>query len=326
MARPIAPKDLLALVDRLSNGTWQSGETLAEEAGISRAGLAKRMAHLRNWGLELETQKGRGYRLSRPVERLDASLIASGAPAGLRVSVEPLIDSTNRVLIEADAVDDPCALLAEHQSGGKGRRGRQWQSPFAANIYLSMSWTYPLWPAQLSSLSLAVGVVCARCLRTLGLEGIRLKWPNDIWLDQKKLGGILIEQRGESGGVCRLVVGIGLNVSMQASQAAEIDQAWTTVNAEMRTQGRAELSRNEIASALIAQLYDCLLNYSETGFQPYRDDWSTLDALRDQAVRVPDDPSLSGIGRGIDDDGAFLIETRERLKRVHAGEVSLRVA
>jgi len=324
MARPLVEDDLLRLVDALAPGEWQSGEALALASGLTRAGLAKRISHLRDWGLHIESKFGQGYRLARPLERLDAERIRAGVPQDLRVGVLPIVDSTNRVLMDADPADDPQAVIAEYQSAGRGRRGRDWRSPFGANLYLSTAWTYPLWPHQLPALSLAVGVICARALHAAGVDGVRLKWPNDLLVQQRKLGGILIEQRGESSGLCRVIVGVGINVSMHKSQAGGIDQPWITVDEAMELAGRRPISRNQLAAELLHGLHECLARYTVKGFEPYREEWLALDALRGCQVQVPGDDKLRGIGQGIDASGAFLIETATGLRPVHAGDVSLR--
>lgn len=324
MARPLVEDDLLHLADSLASGEWQSGEQLALAAGLTRAGLAKRIAHLREWGLNVESKFGQGYRLSQPLERLDLERLRATVPHDLRLDVIALLDSTNRELMDADPAQDPQALLAEYQSAGRGRRGREWRSPFGANLYLSIAWTYPLWPPQLPALSLAVGVVCARALHAAGVDGLRLKWPNDLWVQERKLGGILIEQRGESTGQCRVVVGVGINVAMQKAQAADIDQPWITVDEALALAGHAPASRNLLASELLHGLHECLARYTVKGFEPYREEWLALDAMRGREVQVPGDNQLRGMARGIDQHGAFVIETRQGPRAVYAGDVSLR--
>jgi BirA family biotin operon repressor/biotin-[acetyl-CoA-carboxylase] ligase len=324
MARTLEDEALLQLVDALASGEWTSGEQLAATVGLTRAGLSKRVAHLRAWGLVVESRFGRGYRLARPLERLDEERLRAATPPDLRLNVMPLVDSTNRALMDADPAEDPQALLAEFQSAGRGRRGREWRSPFGANLYLSISWTYPLWPQQLPALSLAVGVVCARALHAAGLDGLRLKWPNDLWVGKRKIGGILIEQRGESIGTCRVIVGVGINVSMSRRQGEDIDQPWISLDEALSEAGRPRVSRTDLAASLVHGLHECLGRYQVTGFDAYREEWLALDALRDREVHVPGE-KLRGLGRGLDPHGAFLIETREgQLQRVLAGDVSLR--
>ncbi|MDB5988504.1 MAG: biotin--[acetyl-CoA-carboxylase] ligase [Nevskia sp.] len=332
MARPLSDQDLLALADALAAGAWCSGETLAAAAGISRAALAKRIAHLRDWGLDVETQPGLGYRLQSPLSRLDAEQIRSAlAPytqAYLRqLDVVLRTDSTNQRLLEAGHAADPQMLFAEMQSAGRGRRGRVWRSPFGANLYGSLAWSFPAWPPQLGTLPLAVGVACARAIRTLGIDDVRLKWPNDLRVGAAKLGGILIEQRGEAGGACRVVIGIGLNISMSAAQAGALDQAWTSLAQACISAGIATPSRNLVASVLIDALIAALLQFEASGFASFLDDWNALDAAAGQAVRVTGGAQevIEGIACGIDADGALIVDSAGRRRHLHAGDVSLRI-
>jgi BirA family biotin operon repressor/biotin-[acetyl-CoA-carboxylase] ligase len=332
MARALAENELLQLIDALAAGEWCSGETLAAQAGITRAALAKRMEHLREWGLVVETQPGLGYRLERPLDRLNAAelrdLLAASTRARLR-SIEGVArtDSTNERLLEADAGGDPQALFAELQTAGRGRRGRAWRSPFAANLYFSLAWTFPAWPPQLGTVSLAVGIVCAKVLRALGAGAVMLKWPNDLRVGDAKLGGILIEQRGEAGGACRLVIGIGVNVAMTPQQAGTLDQAWTSVDREVAHGGRTAITRNALAAALLDALVSMLARFERDGFTPFAADWGEFDAAIDRPVRILGvEPPLEGVARGIDRDGALIVETGDgRRHHLHAGEVSVRL-
>jgi BirA family transcriptional regulator, biotin operon repressor / biotin---[acetyl-CoA-carboxylase] ligase len=326
MAATLNPDDLLALVDALADGHWHSGEDLAARAGITRAGLAKRIAKLGQWGLVAEAQVGRGYRLGHPIERLDPATLRRQLPSLTRdriakIEVLPVTDSTNQRLLESGNDEDPQVLLAEHQSAGRGRHGRTWISPFGANVYLSLAWTFPHWPAQLTVLPIAVGIACARALGAQGLDALRLKWPNDLVVAGRKLGGILIEQRGEAGGTCRAIVGVGINVAMQADAAAQIGQPWTSVEQVL---GRGA-SRNALAAELIAQLVLAIDQFSTQGFAAFAAEWDRLDVTRNQRVRIEaGQHSYEGIARGLDDTGALRIETADGIRRALAGEVSLR--
>jgi BirA family transcriptional regulator, biotin operon repressor / biotin---[acetyl-CoA-carboxylase] ligase len=330
MARPLGEDELLRLIDALASGEWCSGEALAAQAGVTRAALAKRVSHLRDWGLDVEAEAGRGYRLSQPLQRLDAAAIrAALAPATrdrLR-SVEVLArtDSTNQRLLEADAAQDPQALFAELQTAGRGRRGRSWRSPFGANLYLSLAWSFAAWPPQLSALSLAVGVACARALRAAGLDAVMLKWPNDLRVGDDKLGGILIEQRGEAGGACRVVIGIGLNVAMTPAQAGNLGQPWISLHAALAAAGRQPPPRNALAAGLLDQLVAALLQFDTAGFEPFLHDWNTLDLTANRPVRIEGAEPLQGIARGVDPQGALIVEAQGQRRQVHSGEVSLRL-
>lgn len=316
--------DLLALADCLADGSWQSGERLAAGAGISRAALAKRIERLREQGLEVEARHGLGYRLAQPLQRLDPARLSAVLPQ-LSVRVLPVTDSTNRVLTESPSDADPQAVFAERQTAGRGRRGRVWQSPFGANLYLSLAWCFATWPPRLSTLPLAIGVGCCRALADAGLDDVGLKWPNDLIRDGRKLGGILIEQRGESGDSCRVIVGIGLNVAMSSTQASGVDQPWTSVHASQQAQGLAPTPRPQLAEWLLLRQVETLARFAEDGFAPFADAFAARDLLRDRPVRVSGATVYEGIARGIDADGALLVEHQGRIDPLHAGDVSLRV-
>ncbi|GAC1632386.1 MAG: bifunctional biotin--[acetyl-CoA-carboxylase] ligase/biotin operon repressor BirA [Nevskia sp.] len=332
MTRALEDRELLPLADALADAEWHSGEALAAAAGVSRAALAKRIAHLEDWGLAIEARAGLGYRLSSKLERLDAAAITArlGAPARARLrrlEVALRIDSTNQRLLEAGAAQDPQALFAEAQSAGRGRRGRDWRSPFGANLTLSLAWSFAAWPPWLGTLSLAVGVACARALSAAGVAGVGLKWPNDLRLGEAKLGGILIEQRGESGGACRVVIGIGINVAMTPAQAGAISQAWTSVHAALAG-AEALPSRNALAARLLDALVPALAEFEHGGFAPFLADWSRLDVSAGREVRIEGagEVVLEGRACGIDAQGALIVQTGDgRRHHLHSGEVSLRL-
>lgn len=338
MARTLSAAQRLPLLRALADGAWHSGEALAREAGVTRAALSKRVQKLIEWGLEIETQPGRGCRWLQPFELLEADLIlgalAPATRARLRVDLLADTDSTNTQLMAADPADDPQALLAEHQSGGRGRHGRSWHSPFGANLYLSLAWSFPHWPPALTALPLATGVATAQALAPLGLSELRLKWPNDLWHRDAKLGGILIEQRGEAGGACRVVIGLGLNVAMRSATRTQIAQPWTSLHEAL---GRLEdgkplaarpaPSRNALAAAILEAWTAMLDRFAHEGFAPFAADWRALDLTRGRAVALQlPEGECRGIARGVDDDGALLVDVDGQRRRILSGEVALRAA
>ncbi|MFP5306433.1 MAG: biotin--[acetyl-CoA-carboxylase] ligase [Gammaproteobacteria bacterium] len=331
MAHALSEHELLALLDRLADGEWHSGEQLAAASGISRAALAKRVERLKDWQLQVDARQGLGYRLAAPLERLDEARLQDAVGPGVQLRVVAVTDSTSSQLMRAAADDDPQALLAELQTAGRGRRGREWISPFGAQLALSLAWSFEAMPAQLSALPLAVGVVCARALRTLGIDGIGLKWPNDIVaLDEagavRKLAGILLEHRGEGGGGCRIVVGVGVNLSMRAEQATAVQQPWLNLEELLRAQRREPVSRNTLAAVLLCALRDLLAGYAADGFAPLAAEWQRLDVTRDRPVRVQlGEREIDGFARGIDDSGALIVDAGGSEHRLNAGEVSLRL-
>lgn len=326
MARALNPDSLLPLLRTLCDGAWHSGARLAREAGVTRAALSKRVHRLLDLGLEIETQPGRGCRLVQPLDLLEPDLVRGAlAPAWqdrLALRVLASTDSTNTRLIESDPAHDPQALLAEHQTRGRGRQGRAWHSPFGTNLYLSLAWSFAQWPPQLTALSLAAGVAVAEALEALGVADVQLKWPNDLWRHEAKLGGILIEQRGEAGGACRVVLGLGLNVSMRTATEAQISQPWTSLAEALS--GRAP-SRNLLAAKLLERWCAMLERFADEGFAPFLPGWRARDLTRNRAVRVEQDAQeIEGIARGVDDDGGLLLDVAGARRRILSGDVRLR--
>jgi birA, biotin-[acetyl-CoA-carboxylase] ligase region len=327
MARELDEAALWPIVQALAAGGWVSGEGLAAQLGIGRAALAKRLAHLADWGLEWEAQAGLGYRLAAPLRLLEVPDIRAALPALWRDRLEVQLlrrtDSTNSRLLETPG-EAPRALLAEMQTGGRGRRGRSWRSPFGVNLYLSLAWRYPAWPPQLSALPLALGVAVATALREHGVPAVGLKWPNDLWVGDAKLGGLLVEQRGEAGGDCRLVIGLGLNVSMRAAQAADLEQAWTSIDRLLPAQAPAD--RSLLAGTLLGALATSCERFEQTGFAPFLPAWRALDILAGRAVVVRTEGSapLHGEAVGVDAHGALRLRTADGERQLTAGDISLR--
>lgn len=318
------------LLRLLSDGALHSGEELAAALAISRAAVWKRLRQLDAWGIALEARRGSGYRLESPIDLLDAAGIRGRLPADVSASlrefeVHEQVDSTSDRLLAARQLPagrfDAC--LAEFQDAGRGRRGRRWVAPFASGICLSMSWNYRDAPATLGALSLAAGVATLRALGRLGIGGLSLKWPNDIVQADAKLGGILVDLRGEAAGPALVVVGVGINVRLpRAVRAALAAEGVAAV--DLATLGRAP-ARNALAAVLIAELHQALGEFGARGMTAFADEWATADALSGRAVRVlHGDQYFEGIARGIDADGALLLEAGGRRHRIVSGEVSVR--
>ena len=265
---------------------------------------------------------------THPVEALGQRQILSGIAAAAcnrlcSFTVLRKVDSTNRFLLEGKGFGDAGvhACVAETQTAGRGRRGRPWVSPRGANLYLSVLRTFTAVPDSLHGLSLAVGVAVARTMWSLDVRGIALKWPNDILLGGEKLGGILLEMSGRSGGPWRVVTGIGINVDMPGDAGASIDQPWT----DLATHG-AHPGRNRLASRLLTEVILAQEQFVEEGFEAFRRDWELLDAVRDREVELHDTSSSRwGTARGVDASGALLLDVDGRRERVVSGDISLRV-
>lgn len=314
------------LISLLADGAWHRGPALALALGVTRAAVSARVGELRKLGLTVFSVAGRGYRLAAPLELLDAARIrAAMGRADDRLDelrVLERIDSTNAELARRDA-NGMRACLAEYQSAGRGRAERPWASPFGANLYASLACDLRAQRAPLGALSLAVGVCVVEALTALGAQSLALKWPNDIWAGGQKLGGILIEHRGELGGRARLIVGVGLNVSMQRDQAQTVDQPWTRLADHVCVLP----GRNALAGAVVATLIETVTVFERAGFEPFRGRWDSLDAVRDQPVRMIEaERERIGLARGIAADGALRVEINGEMQALYSGDVSLRLA
>jgi len=316
------------LLSMLSDGRFHSGEALSASLGLSRSAVWKQVKGLSALGVEVHAVRGRGYRLGRDVELLSATAIRDALPSATldrlgELEIHDTLDSTNAHLLRAldKGLVPGSACLAEHQQSGRGRMGRPWVSPYAANVYLSLYWELSMPQAMLQGLGLAVGVATAQALDDIGFGDAQLKWPNDLMWRDAKLGGILIELAGEVYGRCRAIVGVGLNVAMPAASAQQIECPWTDLHTAM---GRS-VSRNRLCAALLHRLIDALARYDREGLAPFLAEWRRRDAYRDRpvTVRTPH-AEFAGIARGIDEQGALLLESDGELRRYYAGDVSLR--
>lgn len=315
------------LLELLADGEMHSGETLGNALGVTRAAVWKLVRQLREQGVPVHADRRHGYHLPTPVELLHKSAVETHMDRLTRsrvseVRVEFSVDSTNaRLLAEAGTADHPIALLAEQQTAGRGRRGRPWQSPFGGNLYLSLLWPMDQVPGGLSGLSLVVGMAVVDALSNLGIPDLALKWPNDVVWRQRKLAGILVEMHGQPDGLCAVVPGIGLNVHVP--EGGTIDQPWVDLAG---VHPGALPSRSRIAAGLIDAIASNLAQFATSGFEPFAAAWFRYDALADAQVRVEVDgrDPVSGTARGVDTDGALLLERAGAVERWTIGEVSVR--
>ncbi len=312
----------LLLIELLADGNIHSGEQLGESLGMTRAGINKHIQTLRSWGIDVQTVAGKGYQLDAPMNLLNADSVnknINGEPA----SVIPVIDSTNQYLIQRiSELKSGDVCIAEYQSAGRGRRGRQWVSPFGRNLYLSMYWKLDQGPAAAIGLSLVVGVIMAEVLQKLGADGVKVKWPNDLYLNDKKLSGILVELTGKTGDVAHIVTGIGINIAMSKNQNEAINQQW--INLE---QVGIKIDRNELACEIINALREAFVQFEKQGLSVFIERWKRLDNFMDRRVKlIIGEKEIFGIAKGINDQGALLLEQDGKIIPYIGGEISLRSA
>jgi BirA family biotin operon repressor/biotin-[acetyl-CoA-carboxylase] ligase len=312
----------LTLISILADGEFHSGEQLGERLGMSRAAINKHIQTLRDWGVDVFTVPGKGYSLPEPIQLLDENVIRSQLKQG-KVTVLPVIDSTNQYLLDRiNELNSGDSCVAEYQQAGRGRRGRKWFSPFGANLYLSMFWRLEQGPAAAIGLSLVIGIVIAEVLHSLGADKVRVKWPNDLYLNDRKLAGILVEMTGKTGDAAQIVIGAGLNMVMRNVQADVVNQGWITLQ-----EAGVTIDRNILAVRLIKELRQSLTLFEQEGLSPFLGRWEKLDNFIHRPVKlIIGDKEIFGTSRGIDAQGALLLEQEGILKPWVGGEISLRSA
>lgn len=309
-----------ALLKQLADGQFHSGEQLGESLAVSRAAVSKHVQALKALGLDIYSVSGKGYRLSVPLQLLDPARLAQLlAPA--RVECIPVIGSTNQYWLESiERLDKGDVCLAECQTAGRGRRGRQWVSPFGGQLIMSMYWRMDQGMAAAMGLSLVVGIAMVEALEAEGFAGVQLKWPNDFYLNGRKLAGILVEMSGTAGGPCHLVIGMGLNLVLPREQEQTIDQPWAEL-----TELAPVTDRNRLVATLVQYLRRYLTRFEAEGIAAFREQWNRLDYFNGKPVRVlMGEQEIHGIARGIDEQGGLRLETAAGMKSFLGGEISLR--
>ncbi|MGQ5523468.1 biotin--[acetyl-CoA-carboxylase] ligase [Chitinimonas sp. PSY-7] len=319
----MSPFPLLRL---LSHEDFRPGPQLAEVLGVSRASVSLALKGAAEMGVEVQAVKSRGYKLAHPLDWVDETVVARHLAENARffdLHCFDEIDSTNLALMAKAHTGAPSGLCyaAERQTAGRGRRGRAWHGAPGDTLMFSLLWRFNLGVADLSGLSLAVGLAVIRALQKHGVNGAMLKWPNDIVAPGGKLGGILIELSGDALGPSAVVIGIGLNVGLRDNARKALDQAAEALH----TLGyRAD--RNTLLAAILTELASLLPAFERHGFAPLRDEWEACHAMQNQTVRLlmPSGDVLQGIARGVSNHGALRFETPGGEQQFHSGEVSLR--
>jgi BirA family biotin operon repressor/biotin-[acetyl-CoA-carboxylase] ligase len=319
----------------LADGAFHSGEQLAKRLRISRGGIWKLVRSLRAIGIDVQSVPRQGYKLDRAVDLLDKDAIRTALSRDGREALQQLdvlltVDSTNRFIAETAGAEPGHVqvCVAELQNAGRGRRGRSWIAPFGSGICLSLGWQFTEAPPTFSALSLAVGVAVVNALERLGARGVGLKWPNDLIWQNRKLGGILIEMRGESAGPAHVVIGIGINVRMPGKVRIMLAEQQAALISDVHEIMRDRTpARNAIIAAVTDEIISMLGTFATQGFAPFVDAWQRLDTLANSQVKVISGTQTTfGTARGVEMDGTLLVDVDGSLQRFVSGEVSLRAA
>lgn len=322
-------RQALKLLALLSDNNVHSGVDLGEQLGVSRAAIWKLVQKMQqHYGVDITSVNGVGYCLANPLPLLNSEQIRSFMRASddtfvcPEITILDSVDSTNDVALKnaAKGVPNLSTWLAEHQMTGRGRRGKSWYSPLLGNIYCSLLWRLSGGAPALEGLSLVVGIALAEGLSELGLRNVQLKWPNDIWVNHKKLGGVLIEITGDPYEECAVVIGFGVNIRMSAQMLANVEQPITSLDQHIPIG-----DRNRIIAVLLNKLCSALDEHKRHGFSCFMERWMALDALFGRSINAFAGESVTtGLCVGVSPRGALLLDTGAGLLEVYSGEVSVR--
>ncbi len=312
------------ILARLAAGSRPvSGDRLALELGISRAGVWKHIETLRRQGIRIEAVTGRGYVLCSEV--LAASVLETRLKTrfvGRPCLVLDEVDSTNSeaMRLASEGAEEGLTVIAHRQTRGRGRLGRNWHTFADDGLAMSILLRPNLPPEHVSQLTLVAGVACHQALSNFA-PGIRLKWPNDLLHNGRKLAGILTEMRAEPGHVQAVVIGIGVNVRAPANGwPADITQPAT----DLSSIAGKPVSRLETATRLLESLEAIYVDFLENGFAAVSEQWWQAHATSGKPVRVHDGGRyITGIADSLDADGALLLRTENGIERIIAGDLEI---
>lgn len=312
------------LLRLLADGVFHSGEELARQLGVSRATVFNDLSSVADSGVQLQRIRGRGYRLAKGWQCLDVAEISNylgDAAARFQLEVLQQAESSNTELLRraTQGALNGSVLAVELQTAGRGRIGRIWHSGLGNALTFSLLWRFDCGLNALSGLSLAVGVAIVRALRRFDAAGVALKWPNDVLARHGKLAGVLIEAQGDMYGPSAVVIGIGINCSLPH----EIEQAITQPAAALDQLCNSPPGRNRLLAALLQELASVLDEFARTGFATLRAEWELNHAQQDLPVnlQMPDGTTVSGIARGVGDNGELRLETDRGIRSFNSGEV-----
>ena len=313
----------VALLRELSHAHFSSGAVLAEKHGVSRSAVSEALKDAATLGIEIFSLTRKGYRLAAPLDLLDVSAVT--LPSGCTLVIPFTLPSTNSELMQQAGAGAASGLViaTEVQSAGRGRRGRVWHSRIGDSLTFSMLWRCDRGAAQLGGLSLVVGLAMVEALREVGLTRAMLKWPNDIWVDNEKLGGVLIETQGDMLGPTAAVIGVGLNVHLSPAAKRAIDQPATAISSHLA----ATPSRSALLAACVSHLARALKKFNRDGFAPFRAPWLACHALHQTRVRVLQangvafEATVADVGL----DGTLIVNRDGLTMALNSAEISLRL-
>ncbi|MFT5451558.1 MAG: BirA family biotin operon repressor/biotin-[acetyl-CoA-carboxylase] ligase [Enterobacterales bacterium] len=248
--------------------------------------------------------------------------LAQNDQQSIELEIYQTLSSTNTYLLEKTLLSDTNICFAESQTAGRGRRGKEWVSPDKSNLYFSIARLFTMNSSALSGLSLVIGITVAETLQQYCEQKIGVKWPNDLLVDNKKLSGILIEIKNQNDGICKVVIGIGINIDMTSDEAESIDRPYINFK---QCDLHKPLLQNELASNLLNNLLSTLEIFNNLGFKAFIEQWNALDVwLNKPVILTVGDKEIEGIHNGIDITGGLILNVDGERSIWTSGEVSLR--
>ena len=317
------------LLEIISNGNVYSGQDLAASLNVSRTAVWKSIKHLETLGLEIKAIRGKGYQLRKKFEFLSKEEISRMMTLQSKKSCKDIgvvfkTNSTNLYLLnqlDSEAIHGS-VVFAEYQSEGRGRRNKRWISPIGSGICFSVGWRFEVMPISLGLLSLYMGIAVARSLNSLKIKEVGLKWPNDIITTGHKIGGILLDIRGESTGPLDVIVGVGINYELPKYRLISVDQPIIDVCSV----SKKSFSRNMIAASLLSNILEILHDLQTGANLNLLNEWRQFDYyIGKEATLILPNEKITGILKGVDEQGSLLMLVDGKLLSYRSGEVSLRI-
>lgn len=298
--------NLIKLTNILSDGEYHDGNTLGDTLSMTRSAVWKAIKKLENFNIEIHSIKGKGYALLEPLILLDSKKIKKQIKHKVELSVLESVGSTNTYLQQFKQSNTIKICIAEQQTQGKGRLGREWFSPFGKNIYMSLLYHFKKDISELSGLSLVMSLAIMKTLRQAGVtEKLSMKWPNDLLYAEKKISGTLIEIQAETNGLCHAYIGVGINVNMMHDMRNEVTQPWTSIQKVINQ----HTDRNVLSASLINCLLDYLHRFELHGLQHFLEEWKEADCLTNKMIEVKNvRENTKGKVVGINEQGHLLLQ------------------
>ncbi len=316
------------IIEILGDGLCHSGTKLGQLLGISRSAIWKQIKQLIDWGVPIISFPKQGYQLKQELILLDEKKIKEELQKeqwtnAVNLHLFSSIDSTNRYLKDLAISSDLDLCCAELQTQGRGRFGRNWHSPFGENIYCSSRWKLQCDLAKLSGLSLVTSLaIVATLQKFINTSEIKIKWPNDILWNDKKLCGSLIEIIAESNATAQVIIGIGLNVNSDTEDHPLPDKPWCS----LYELSQKFYNRNQLIANLVIQLNNYISQFINKDLQFFMDEWNQYDYLIGKTITVTQSlESLSGVACGINPMGQLILRDNEgSLHVLSSGDTTLK--